>query len=208
MNICSEILFLFIGIIKIKPVTMEQKDNNLRNSLEDQCKNIIEDCEYGSKKYFNEKDFLDRDRRRINFWFNLFSTGLAGAAGGAAILPYFESHPRIKFIAVGLLSISSAFVSAFRSSLDYDKQINECNDIANNYLSLKKRVIFFSRVKLPSQEPEKLVNEVEAFVGEGTEIDRKNPPLIYQESWVNAKKGVEAGESIYRTDNEKVPKSN
>ena len=168
--------------------------------------NIIEDCTYSSKKYFNEADTLAAKHSKISNY-SIFLSGLTGVSGIAGTGNFHEigvmniSNTKFRVLALGICSLGGFVVSGLNvllKSQDYLSKAVEARKIAGEYLALRKRVELFQRLKLPGIEIGNAIESLKVFNETIIDIDKRNPPLFDKTSFTKAQGGIKSGEANYK----------
>lgn len=185
--------------------------NVSKEALQTAADDIILDCIYSSKKYFNDADTLNGKHVFITNC-SIFLSGLTGFVGIVGAGSFQESveltFPSIKhrilvFSIFGFCSFVVSGLNLLLKSQDYASKAVAARNIAGEYLALRKRVSFFKNLNLPDLDIEKAVELLKGFNESIINIDHMNPPLFDEASYTKAQLGIERGEAKYDTDKSK-----
>lgn len=169
--------------------------------------NIIEDCNYSSKKYFNEADTLAAKHGNLSNY-SIFLSGLTGVIGITGAGNLHEkgvlniSNTKYRVLTLGICSLGGFVVSGLNvllKSQDYLTKSIVARNIAGEYLALRKRVEVFQRLELPSIEIGNAIESLKAFNETIIGIDKRNPPLFDNTSFTKAQAGIKSGEANYKS---------
>jgi len=160
------------------------------SALKREAQRIEEDATYSSKGHFNAED---RWLRR-NYWLGVPSTLLSVIAGAALI----KSHPDL---ATGF-TLFASLLTGLMTFLKPNERAALHRAAAGQYLALKNNVRFFREIELLKiTQLDNLQKQLKVLSEIRNDLNLKSPS-IPRRAFLDARKGIEEGEALHKTDME------
>lgn len=156
-----------------------------------EAKRIEEASLYSSKGHFNAATLW----RKLHFCLGLPATILAAVAAASAFSQFDSGHS-----IGGWISIVVATLSGLSTFLNPNEKAASHFAAGNNFDALQSKVRIFWTVDCRGNDSDQvLANRLKDLAEEKSELNRKSLP-IPRLAYINARRGIEAGEADYQAD--------
>jgi hypothetical protein len=162
--------------------------SELTNALKQEAQNIEEDSIHSAKSHFNASSTWSGR----HYWIGIPATVL-GAAGGAAAI---KSCPGI----AGVLALLATILTGLLTFLKPAERASTHKTAGDQYLALRNDARIFHQVELLSQlDMMANTDHLKALSQRRNELNQGSPD-IPKSAFAAAKKGIDAGETQYKTE--------
>ena len=181
----------------------EERENQQRECLREECLNIIEDCDCERKKLWNERDKLNDRVDRVKGWVALIR-GVEVLLGSGAVLQTFKSISNqdwpISLLSLIVLIMLTLFETFF-SPTQYQSWADDCHKAAANFYSLRVQVNRFCKLHLPYLPISDVESKVIDMHNRKLSLCERGPQRVFcPKSWPEAQASIKRGDLTYTTE--------
>lgn len=166
-------------------------DSEIKHAIKTEAERIVEDSIHSAKAHFN----AGVSWKRRHYWMGVPAT-ILGALAGASII---KGCPEL----AGLLSLVATILTALVTFLKPSDWASAHKSAGDQYLALRNDARLFCEVEL--LEPEDTcthADKIRILADRRNELNQSSPE-IPRRAFESARKGIDEGETRYRTDQEK-----
>ena len=166
---------------------------NNRLEIIKEAERIEEDSLYSARGHFTAASELNAVHYIIGG-----ATSVLAAISGASVISQFGNY----ILVSGTLGIMVTALIAIMTLVNPNKQANNHLISGNEYNSLKNRARIFYKIEIDLiKSDDELRKGIKELAKERDELNKKNPQ-IPEWAYEKAKRRIEAGEAVYKADNE------
>lgn len=177
----------------MKTTIKEKSVSFTKEAIIKEAKRLEENCLYTAKGHFAAAHFWTN----FHLWIGIPTVILAAIAGTFSFAQ-FTNHSLIS----GVMSIIVVVLTAIATFLNPKERSGNHLSSGNNYDSLQCRIRIFWSIECRKENSDDLLTDRLKDLSDERDRINRDCPQVPKLAYLKAKKGIEAGESIFEADND------